>query len=275
MINGEDYKEPSCALCGEKEFYNPDKNEVKGRIPVMRIVEKVNAFFDKNDFCGAGNLLEYWEKEANELGDKNGELSIESELLGFYRKTGKKEKAENACNRAIELISELGLLGTVSAATVFLNIATVKKAFGEPETAVYYYENALTIYNDKLDKNDARFAGLYNNFALALVDLKRFKEAEKLYLSAIEIMKNTEKGQPDCAISYVNLAHLYLDKGESKDKIEDCLFNAYNLLNDEKTAQNGYTAYVLEKCAPSFGFFGFNLIENEFNKKSKELYERA
>ena len=275
MIDGEDYKEPSCVLCGGKEFYNPEKNAPKGRIPVMRVIEKVNGYFDKNDFVSAGELLEYWEKEAIDLGDESGELSILSELIGFYRKTNKKENAEKVSIKAETLINKLGLIGTVSAATVYLNIATAKKAFGDPETALSFYKKTLEIYNEKLDKNDTRFAGLYNNFALALVDLKRYEDAEKYYKNAIAIMKKSENGQPDCAISYVNLAHLYYDKGENKDKIDDCLFNAYNLLNDEKVLQNGYLAYVLEKCAPSFAFFGFNLIEKEFNEKSKELYERS
>ena len=275
MIDSEDYKEPSCLLCGGKEFYNPIKNEPKGRIPVMRVIEKVNAYFDKNDYIGAGELLEFWEKEAKDLGDESGELSILSELIGFYRKTNNKEKAETVCLRAEELINKLELRGTVSAATVYLNIATAKKAFGDPETAADFYGKTLEIYNQKLDKNDVKFAGLYNNFALALVDLERYNDAENYYLLAIEITKNAENGLPDCAISYVNLAHLYYEAGENKDKIDDCMFNAYNLLNDEKVAQNGYLAYVLEKCAPSFGFFGFSLIEKEFNAKSKELYERS
>lgn len=275
MLNGEDYKEPSCALCGGKEFYNPDKDAPKGRIPVMRIIEKVNAFFDKNDYIEAGKLLEYWESEARALGDESGELSMESELIGFYRKTNKKEKAETAEKRAVELIKCLGLENTVSAATVYLNIATAEKAFGKPENAVSFYEKTLAVYNDKLEKTDVLFAGLYNNFALALVDLKRYSEAEKYYFSAIEIMEKAENGQPDLAITYVNLAHLYYDTNEKREKTDDCLFSAYNLLTDENIKENGYLAYVLEKCAPSFGFFGFTLIEKEFEKKSKEIYERS
>ncbi|MDY6367587.1 MAG: tetratricopeptide repeat protein [Clostridia bacterium] len=275
MLNGEDYKEPSCVLCGGKEFYNPDKNQPKGRIPVMRIIEKVNDFFNKNDMPGAGSLLEYWEKEAQELGDKNGELSIQSELIGFYRKNNKKELAEKSSNRALELIKELNLEGTVSAATLYLNIATALKAFGSPEKAVEYYEKTLEIYNSHLDKNDTRFAGLFNNMALALVDLKKFDEATEKYFNAIEIMSNNEDGEPDEAISYVNLAHLYYDKGDDKNKIEDCLFKAYELLNKDGIKENGYLAYVLEKCAPSYGFFGFDFIEKEMKERSVKLYERS
>lgn len=275
MLNGEDYKEPSCALCGGKEFYNPEKDQPKGRVPIMRIIEKVNEFFNKNDMIGAGALLEYWENEAKQLGDKNGELSIMSELIGYYRKNNKKELSEKASARALELIDDLRLNGTVSAATLYLNIATALKAFGSPEKAVDYYKKTLSIYEKHLDKNDTRFAGLFNNMALALVDVKKYDQAIEYYKKAIFIMSNAEDGEPDEAISYVNLAHLYYETNKGKELVEDCLFSAYELLNKEGIKENGYLAYVLEKCAPSYGFFGFNLIEKEMNDRSKKLYERS
>ena len=274
MLNGEDYKEPSCLLCGGKDFYNPNGSP-QGRIPVARIIEKVNALFDKNDYEGAGKLLEYWQKEALSLGDKNGELSIDSELIGFYRKTGKKDLSYNVSDRAVTLIDELQLQGTVSAATVLLNIATAKKAFGNPKEAAELYSQVEKIYLKRLDKNDVKFAGLYNNAALALTDLKEYEKAEDYYLKAIRITSETPENEPDCAISYVNLAHLYYDKGENRDKIDDCLYKAYELLNKDGLNENGYLAYVLSKCAPSFGFFGFTVIEKEFIKRSEKLYERA
>lgn len=61
-------------------------------MPVARILEKADALFDKNDYVSAGRLLENWESEAVALRDKRGELSIVSELMGFYRKVGDKEK---------------------------------------------------------------------------------------------------------------------------------------------------------------------------------------
>ena len=80
-----DYKEPHCALCSGKEFYYPDRNRPLGTVPVARILEKADALFDKNDYVSAGRLLENWESEAVALRDKRGELSIVSELKGFYR----------------------------------------------------------------------------------------------------------------------------------------------------------------------------------------------
>ena len=60
MIDPFDYKEPACALCGGKEFYAPDENAPAGRIPVKRIMAKLDESFNRNDMAEAGRLLEYW-----------------------------------------------------------------------------------------------------------------------------------------------------------------------------------------------------------------------
>ena len=274
MIDEFDYKEPPCALCGGKEFYNPELSSAKGRIPVKRIIEKADEYYAKNDLTGAKRHLEYWEKEARELNDLNGELSVINELLGLYRKNGDNDNALRVISRALSLINELKLGDTVSAATVYLNAATTYKAVGKATKALPLYEKTLAIYSANLDKTDERFGGLYNNYALALTDAGDFKKAEECYYKAVSVMEKIKSGKPDLAITYVNLAHFYAETGDTK-KITDCLFKAYDLLNDEENVKNGYFAYVLDKCAPSFNYFGYAKIAGDFFKEAKEIYERS
>ena len=274
MIDPFDYKEPSCALCGGKEFYNPELAEAKGRIPVKRIIEKADGYFNKNDLAGAKRHLEYWEKEARALNDLNGELSVVNELLGLYRKNGDEKNALRVIERALFLTETLDIKDTVSAATIYLNLATTYKAFGKFTAALPLYEKTLKIYTANLETNDERFGGFYNNYALALTDAAEYEKAEQCYLNAIKVMEKAENGKPDLAITYVNLAHLY-ERTEKPEKITDCLFNAYGLLNDEENVKNGYFAYVLDKCAPSFKYFGYDKIANDMKKESKEIYERS
>lgn len=273
MIDSFDYKEPSCVLCEGKNFYNPDISLPDGFIPVKRIIEKVDDFFNKNDYESAGKLLEYWKNEAISLKDKKGELSINDELIGFYRKINNKELAYKAIARVIELIEQLNVSETVSSATVYLNVATGYKAFGDYEKAIFYYEKTLKIYKEKLNANDQMFAGLYNNYALALSDAKMFDDAEKMFFDALNVFNDNEC--VDKAITYVNLAHLYENNlSDPKQKITNCLFSAYNILSSEKIIDDGYTAFVFTKCAPSFGYFGYNKIEKELKDKSEIIYER-
>lgn len=274
MIDPFDYKEPPCATCGGKEFYSPEKDAPKGRIPVKRVIDKVDEAFNSNDLAEAGRLLEFWQKEALSLEDKSGELSVTDELIGYYRKTGEAEKGLAAVSRALELLKELSLEKTVSGATIILNAATTMKAFGKAEKALPLYNAAEETLENLLDKEDVLLAGLYNNKALALADANNAKEAENYYKKAISVMEKAENGRLDEAVSYVNLAVLYSRQGEEKSKITDCMFRAYELLTDERNEKNGYYAFVLSKCAPAFGEFGYDKIERELAKESEEIYAR-
>ena len=273
MIDPFDFKEPSCVLCGGKEFYNPDKNDAKGRIPVKRIIEKVDESFSKNDYAEASRLLVYWKNEAIELSDKEGELAIDNELVGFYRKQNDIDNGLKNIERTLFLIDRLKIGDMLSTATIFLNIGTAYKVYKKFDLSVLYFEKALDIYNKHLDKNDKMFAGLYNNYALTLEDLEKYDQAENYYKTAINILSNYKDCKLDTAISYINLSHL-LDRTGRKSETVDLLYNAYQLLTDESIEENGYTAFVYEKCYPSFSYFGYEIIAKELKEKSEMIYER-
>ncbi len=274
MLDEFDYKEPSCPLCDGKDFYYPQKDAPLGRIPIDRVISKVDSLFDKNDYVEAGRLLVYWENEAKALRDKRGELAIQSELIGYYRKQNNQEKGLSAVNRAIELVKELNQGDIASGATIFINCATAYKAFGMPQQAMPLYNRAEEIYKKVLTPNDARFGGLYNNMALALADLGDFKESEKSYFLALSVMEKAPHGEAECAITYINLAHTYEDFGVT-EKINECMAKAYSLLKSDNLIHDGYYAFVIEKCAPSFAYFGDNEICEQLKKEAQEIYARA
>ncbi len=274
MIDEFDYAEPSCPLCNGKEFYYPQQDAPLGSIPIDRILVKADALFDKNDANGAGRLLEYWKEEAVALRDLRGELAIQSELVGYYRKQDNKEKGLASIERALELTERLQQDVFASGATVWINCATAYKAFGMPQKALPLYQRAETVYRSTLEKGDARFGGLYNNMALALADLGKAEEAERAYFSALSIMQEVKGGEAECAITYLNLAHLYDTDGQS-EKIADCVKKAYDLLHAPQLPHDGYYAFVLEKCAPSFGYFGDVRAYEEFKKEYETIYART
>ncbi len=274
MTDKFDYAEPSCPLCDGKDFYYPDKDKPLGTIPVPRIINKVDELFGRNDYAEAGRLLEYWRSEAAALRDRCGELAIESELVGYYRKQGDAERGLASARRALELTDALEQGNMASGATVFINCATAYKAFGMPEEAMLLYRRAEEIYKSTLPEGDARFGGLYNNMALALADLGRANEAEAAYLSALSVMENVDGGEPECAITYINMAHMYDDLGAA-DKTDGCMKKALALLESEAVPRDGYYAFVIEKCAPSFGYFGDPETAARLMKEAKDIYERS
>ncbi len=274
MIDEFDYKEPLCPLSGGKEFYYPEPNAPKGRIPVARILNRVDALFSENDYKEAGRLLLYWKDEAISLCDKSGELSMESELVGYYRKQGDRECGLTSIARALALVKELDQGALASGATVLINCATAYKAFGMAEEALPLYTRAEETYQKLLPAGDVRFGGLYNNMALALTDLSFFPEAETAYRRALSVMECIPGGEAESAITYINLAHLYEAWGRPEE-IPASMERAYALLKSEELPHNGYYAFVLEKCAPSFGYFGNRAAYEEFKKEAARIYEGA
>ncbi len=274
MIHKFDYQEPACPLCSGKDFYYPQKNAPLGRIPVARILDRVDSLFWKNDYAEAGRLLVYWKEEAVALRDPQGELAMESELIGYYRKQNDPEKGLASAARALELVEALEQGDMASGATVFINCATAYQAFGRSAEALILYRRAEKIYRQVLPAGDGRFGGLYNNMALALVSLEQYPEAAEAYGCALAVMEKVPRGEAECAITYINLAYLYSDMG-TPEKIGGCMDRAYALLQSENLPRDGYYAFVLEKCAPAFQDFGRPEICLQLKRESEEIYARA
>ncbi len=274
MLDTFDYMEPACPLCGGEAFYHPKKDDPIGRIPVDRILEKVDTLFGRNDYGEAGKLLVYWRNEAVSLKDKRGELAMENELVGYYRKQNNREEGLTSLRRALTLSDELEQGDMASGATVLINCATAYKAFGNPSEALPLYRHAEAVYQKTVPANDPRFGGLYNNMALTLADLGERDAAEQAYLSALAVMERIPGGQAEAAITYINLAHLY-DEWEKKEQVDLCMDKAYRLLQSEELTKNGAYAFVLEKSAPSFAYFGHTHLAEQLTKEAQSIYERA
>lgn len=270
LIGPEDYLE-ECVSCGKTE--NPDKMDP---IPQKRIIERLDTYVGKADYEGAIRHLDYWMQEAVLCNDKRGELLVSNEFMGVYRKVGNKEKAiENATN-ALYLLPILEIEDTVTAGTTYVNAATVYDAFDEPELAINLFEKAQKIYEEQLFEDDEKLAGLYNNMALAKVAVKRFGEAYEYYQKALSVLEMRDDGQLEQAITYLNMANAVedehgLEKGEQK--INQYLDLAEKLIEDENVERNGYYAFVCDKCAPTFEYYGYFITAAKLNKVSKQIYD--
>ena len=273
-LSPEDYVEPACLLCGE-----PYGTEHTVRpVPQQRIIRKMDEYMSRRDYAGAERHLLYWMEEAKLGNDQRGRLMLSNELIGHYRKTGEREKAFQYVDEALRLLGELDFDGSISAGTTYVNAATACSAFGENERALALFEKARAVYEAAERVRPDLLGGLYNNMALSCKALGRYDEAFALYDKAMAQMGQLPGGVLEQAITCLNMADTVaaqegLEAGETR--IFELLDRAWELLQDESAPRNGYYAFVCEKCAPSFAYYGYFLAAEELQKEAARIYERT
>ncbi len=246
-------------------------------IPTERILLKLDFYFAKNDYDGAERHLKYWLDEAISSNDNRTKLLICNELIGLSRKVGNESQTFQFTALALQTLDELNMRNSISAATTYINVATAHKAFGKAAESLPFFELARSIYEKELDTSDSRLGGLYNNLALSLVDLCRFKEAYEYYNKAINVMQYAKNGELEQAITYLNIASaLENEKGllDADEEISDNLQRAQELLDIHSSSTDGYYAFVCEKCASVFGYYGHFMYEKELKERADRIYER-
>ncbi len=272
-LTPEDYAEPRCLLCDEPYGVTP---EVKS-VPQQRIIQKMNDYMSRRDYAGAERHLKYWLEEAKLGFDKRGELLIQNELVGHFRKTANKEGAFESAKEALRLLKELDFEENVSAGTTYTNIATAFNAFGENEKSIELFEKAKSVYEGNERTAPELLGGLYNNMALTFTALEKYDEAFKLYEKALEVMKEVPNGELEQAITYLNMADLkeaMLGSEKAESVVFEYLDKAQELLDTPSVKRDGYYAFVCEKCAPSFEYYGYFLVAKDLKNRAESIYER-
>ena len=247
-------------------------------IPRDRVLDKLDSLLRSNDYAGGKRLLQYWLSEAEYTRDNHGVLLMENELMGLCRKLGEKEQALRYARDALNQVQKMGIEDNVGAATTYLNSATVCKAFGLPEDALQLFQKAQTIYERDLSPTDDRLGGLYNNMGLALVDLKQFRQAEALYQKAISVMQAVPEKEPEQAITYLNLATAAeMEHGlpQAQPMIADYAQKARACMEVGKDRTDGNYAFVCEKCATVFGYYGYEDYALQLKERCRRIYEGA
>ena len=271
-------------------------------VPQKRIMEKMNEYMSRRDYAGAERHLLYWLAEA-ELGrDLQGMLMLRNEMVGHYRKTGERDKAMESAGKALELLTELGMEDAISAGTTYVNVATACNAFGEYERSMGLFEKAREVYEGSGFVEPQMLGGLYNNMALTCSALGRYDEALELYEKAAEVMGEVPDGELEQAITYLNMANTVeaqagLEEGESRicglvERAEELLERkgeeilglpgaegsiletpgALRGLPREERARIGYYAFVCEKCAPAFEYYGYFLSAETLRERAEKIY---
>lgn len=272
-LTPEDYAEPRCLL-GDERF---GAAQAVIPVPQERIIRKLDEYLGRRDYESAEKHLLYWLAEAEQGRDDRGKLLICNELVGHYRKNGKREEAFRFAAEALGLVKALGYEGSVTGGTTRVNAATAYCAFGESEKALELFRLARQDYAEGR-AGPEELGGLYNNMALACKDLGRFDEAFGLFEQAMETMGRLPGSKPEQAITCLNMADTLAQRDGAEagmERIRELLGRALTLLRDEEAPRDGYYAFVCEKCAPGFADYGLAAEAEELQKLAEEIYDRA
>lgn len=244
-------------------------------IPQQRVIAKMDGYMARRDYAGAERHLKYWLEEARAGGDMRGMLMVRNELIGHYRKTGERDQAFESAGEALRLVDALDFGDTISAATTYVNAATMYNAFGENARALDLFERARPIYEQSAATRPELLGGLYNNMALACASLGRFDEADVLYDKAMTAMAKAPNGALEQAITCLNRANL-VEARDGMEAGEGAIFalveQASDLLHTPGVPRDGYYAFVCEKCAPTFDYYGFFAEADKLRKEAERIY---
>lgn len=270
-LRPEDYLEPDCPLCETPYGAAP---QIKP-IPQQRIIEKMDEYMSRRDYAGAERHLLYWLEEAKLGNDLRGQLMLQNELIGHYRKTGNKEKAIASGEEALRLVSLLDFDGTISSGTTYTNYATALNAFGENDKSLQLFQKARAVYEAAEKTSPELLGGLYNNMALTCVAAGLYPQAYELYEKALIKMATVPNGVLEMAITYLNIANAEeAEKGmeAAETRIFELLDKAADLLDTPSVPHDGYYAFICEKCAPVFAYYGYFMNAEDLKKRAEDIY---
>ena len=249
-----DYQEPICPFDASAYTGVPDAEPTGEEIPVRELIAQLDALYNSGRETEGGAFLKTWREKAAALGDWRGELSMLSELMGYHR-------------------HHLG--STVSGATVMLNAATTLKAFSRAAESIPIFEHVSRVYADNLDPSDYRFGGLYNNMGLSYADVNAFEKAERCFKLAMSVIARCPAPDNELAVTLCNLAELYDKRDPLDERASECMERAWEHLNAPGLRRDGYHAFTISKCAPSFDYFGFFLYAAELRQRAEAIYAGA
>ncbi|MBR6351613.1 MAG: tetratricopeptide repeat protein [Firmicutes bacterium] len=213
----------------------------------MNIKEKLDIFDEmcRNGDLGAAELmLKDWIGEAQSEQDTAALLTLYNEQAGLFRVTGRAEEAGMVSMKALSIVRQLGLTGTVHHGTTLLNAATNFRAAGDREKAAQMYSEAADVYYS-LDGVDPYYvASLYNNLSQLQFDSGRVEDAIASLNKAKDIIDSAYPGSPEAATTRVNAAY-YLMAADRLDDAEKELDEAFEYFGTEDGNSDGHRGSAL------------------------------
>lgn len=262
-----DHNELCCIFDTSQYTGTPDAAPCPHALSVPLLIQELDALYEKGCQAEAGALLLRSLEKTREHADWRSELSVLSELLGYYRRTGEADKGLQAVNDALALVRAHRMGCTVSGATVLLNAATTLKAFGYAAESILIFTHVARVYADNLDPTDYSFAGLYNNMALSYDDIGETESAERYFRLALNVLERIGGLESEAAVTWCNMADMYGRRDPEDSRIEKCMESAWACLQVPELRMDGYAAFNISKCIPAFDYYGYFLYAGELRER--------
>ena len=184
---------------------------------INRLLKTLDDMYAKGALKEAEALLTDGLDEALNHNNAAAELTIYNELEGLFRTTGRAPQAAEISDKALKLIEQMGLCGTVHHATTLLNGATANRWAGNDDKALKMYMQAAEIYK-KLDlKNSYLMASLYNNISHIYQQKKQYEKALESLQTALDMVSTFEDSTSEIATTKVAMALCYMAMGKMAD----------------------------------------------------------
>lgn len=238
--------------------------------------DKLEQFYRELDTRYAQGDLEQVEQFllecVREIGENREEetgvrIAVYNELGSFFRGTSRFEQSIQMFRCAQELVcAELGY-NSVQHATVMNNMAGTYRMKGDYASAIRLFEQSLEIYRGCGEEKNYTFASVLNNLALAYRESRQISKAINYLEQALELIQSMPEHRKELAITYNNLAALYIAAGD-QEKASQCVNHAIAVFEQCADEENVHYAAGLNSLA------GILYAQGDC-RKALQLYEKS
>ena len=148
--------------------------------------------------------------QAEAENDAGAVITVCNELGGYYRAVSRYSDGIPLYEKALRLMRDMGLERSEHYGTTLVNFATTYTMAGDIVRALNLYTEATEIYAEAGLGTDYRLATLFNNMSFLCQDLEDYPQAQEYLEKSLFILKALEESEIEMAITYSNLANVYL-----------------------------------------------------------------
>lgn len=194
------------------------------------MLERLDQMYAAGEIGKAERCLENWVQDARMMADKGRLLTLYNEMEGLYRTTGRAAQGAEVSEKALALVEEMGLSGTLQHGTTLLNGATVNRVAGNLEKALSMYRQAEEIYLKLGESQGYHMASLYNNISQIYQEQGRHEEALEYLKKALGRITAMEGSGAEAATTRINMSFSLMALGqlEAAGQIQQDAFAYYD-----------------------------------------------